>query len=274
MPPPFLFAQPVLSGPGPKLNLPIKFSSVRLSALKEEDLSPIENSRIIGIAPGYSKKGKLIGLAICNDSKGLIIQLDRRQQSKSRTKETQRQSDDSDAPSDSSDSGESATAPAAQDARQLLEDTILCRESFDFAIASFDCAPMAMALHCDANLRVTNAIDVQAFFPSKDPYTARRPDSAVRTALQGTHLDRIKASTERIESEFINTEFDPDKLEDRKELACRAWLACFLVSECADARAIEEFRRIDTKNLNPTVSAPGHFSFHSRAHGDFRMFIY
>lgn len=256
-PPPLLFTQPVLSGPGPKLNLPVKFASVKLGALAATDIAPFKDSKVIGMAPGYSKKGKLIGLAICNESKGLLIQLsmDGRQRAKS-SKEAERHSDDSsDSRSGSPESTASMTTAATGDPRQLLQDSILARESHDLAIAAFDCAPLAMALHGDVDLRLTNAIDVQALFsPDKDSTANRRPTSAVRTALQSAHLGKpIKASEERLENEFLNTEFDPDKVKDRKELACRAWLACFLVSECADPGSVEDFRRIDTKNLNPSV---------------------
>jgi hypothetical protein len=261
MPPSFSFVQPVLSGGLPKLSRRVQFSSLKLSSLNDDTLSQIKDSNVVGIAPGYSKKGKLIGLALCTDSKGLILELDGRKQAGSKTTKARRSSEDSESPSDASDSSPPTTA--THDARQLLEDTILCRDSPDFALAAFDFGPMAFALHSDAELRVHNGFDVQALFPGDDSISDRRPTSAVQKALQSAHLDRVKALNQRIETDFLNAEFSLGEIIHMKELACRAWLAYFLVSECADAKAMEEYKRISTKDMTPNVrnrrSAPGHF---------------
>ena len=148
MPPSFPFVQPVLSGGLPKLSRRVQFSAIKLSSLNDDALSQIEDSRVIGIAPGYSKKGKLIGLALCTDSKGLILELESGKKAGSKTIKARRSSEDSESHSDASDSSPPPTA--THDARKLLEDTILCRDSPDFALAAFDFGPMAFALHSDA----------------------------------------------------------------------------------------------------------------------------
>lgn len=262
MPPSFFFTQPVLSGPLVKLQKNIKFSCTKLSALKEETIAHFKDSPVIGLAPGYSKRGRLVGLAICDGSNGLILELGGQKQTPAKARNHSPSSSGDSEESTTSDSPDSPPSAASmQDPRDLLESAILCRESLDLAIAAFDFAPMAFALHTDANLRVQNGFDVQALFPGDDPFSRRRPTSAVQRALQVASLDRIKPFVQRIEADFMNPEFSLEEMAHRKELACRAWLACFLVSECVNVRAMdsEEVPRINTKNMTPNVRRPNSF---------------
>jgi hypothetical protein len=253
MPPlPFVFIQPVLSGPGADLNRRIKVVSVSESKITPKTLSAIEtsSSSVLGLAPGYTKTGKLYSLAICDGSSALIVDFDRGRKSSSKDKKKSDARESSGSGSDSS-GGAAAAAAAADsgDGRVLIEELLTQSPT----LAAFDLGPLALALITDFDIAVANAIDVQSSFPlqgfDKGPY------AVVEQALQTAQLDRVKPSAERIGNEFLNTTYEPSDLSCRKELVCRAWLARYLIDGCLDDQGREEVKRVNTKGMTPQVSA-------------------
>ncbi|KAF6742052.1 hypothetical protein DFP72DRAFT_218314 [Ephemerocybe angulata] len=254
MPPPFAFMQPVLNGPGAKLAKRIQVPTISESKASAAvaAIKKISTSTALGLAPGFSKRGKIVALAVCDGTDAMILEFTGALKKPGTNKKDKPTSESTTSSSDN-DSHDSNTGPSIQtDSRTYLQETLLCPTSPNVSIASFDLGPLAMALYIDLGLRITNAIDVQDAFASVCK-GIRHPHLVVEAALKSAQLQKIKPNLDRIEREFRNAEYDPAEVNHRKELMCRAWLAQFLVADCVDAATMAEIKRVNTQDMTPEM---------------------
>ncbi|RXW22820.1 hypothetical protein EST38_g3022 [Candolleomyces aberdarensis] len=244
-PPPFNFVQPVLNGPGANFNRRINVVSVSESKVTPKIISTFDkaDSPVLGLAPGYTKNGKLYSLAICDGTSAIIVDFSRAA-GKPSSKGRQGTPDSSGSSSDSSDAGPNSGG------RKLIEEKLLAR-STNTVLAAFGMGPLALSLYTDFGIGVANAIDVDSTFPPIFPDFETSPYAVVDRALRNAQLDKVKPSAERIGSEFRNTAYESTELNCRKELVCRAWLAHYLIDACLDGPAREEVKKANTKGMPP-----------------------
>ncbi|KAF5342579.1 hypothetical protein D9611_001793 [Ephemerocybe angulata] len=250
------FMQPVLSGPGAKLAKRIQVPTISESkaAAAIAAINKLSTSTSLGLAPGFSKKGKIVALAVCDGTNAVILEFTGALKKSGTNKKDKPTSDSTPSSSDTdNDSHASNTGPSIQtDPRQCLQEILLCPTSPDVSITAFDLGPLAMALYIDLGLRITNAIDVQDAFSFVCKGT-RHPHLVVQAALKSAQHQKIKPNLDRIEREFRNEEYDPTEVNHRKELMCRAWLAHFLVADCVDAATMAEIKRVNTQDMTPEM---------------------
>ncbi|KAJ6508018.1 P-loop containing nucleoside triphosphate hydrolase protein [Mycena vitilis] len=222
------FMQTLLDGVESKLELKTKHES----DLERKFLSVFAHAGPIGIAPGYSKSGGLVALAIADDTYCLIVQF-------------------------YSNSGNSAmrTAPRGRGGgrrhdgppkerdttgRKLLEEIILCRAAGD--LLAFDFGPLCMSLYCGVDLRVTNGIDIQSAFSAVD----RKPLSAIKDAVG----DSVRVFEDNVIAVFENPIYDPDHDPNCvSDLAMRAWISQYLITIGNGAETFTKVAKINTKAL-------------------------
>ncbi|KAJ7030395.1 hypothetical protein C8F04DRAFT_732230 [Mycena alexandri] len=225
------FMQNLLDGVESKLELKTK----REDELERNFLEVFNHALPIGIAPGYSKSGNLVALAIADDTYCLIVQF-------------------------FSNSGGSAPggnprgrgrggkrpehAPKVRDTtgRKLLEEIILCRNGGD--LLGFDLGPLSMSLYCSVDLRLTNGIDIQSAFSA----VKRKPLSAIKAAIG----DTLRIFDDNIVAVFENPIYDPDKDHHCvSDLAMRAWISQYLHTVGNGAETFTKVPKIDTRKLEP-----------------------
>ncbi|KAJ7170755.1 P-loop containing nucleoside triphosphate hydrolase protein [Mycena crocata] len=213
----------------------LELKTMQESALSEDILGVFNHSGPIGIAPGYSKSGGLVALAIADDTYCLIVQFFKNQAAGGGSQYSGR-----------GRGGKRAEqqAPKQRDTtgRKKLEEIVLCRAGGD--LLAFDFGPLSMALYCGVDLRITNGIDIQSGFSAVD----RKPLSAIKAAVG----DTIKVFDDNVIAVFENPIYDPDK--DRNcvsDLAMRAWISQYLVTIGNGAETFTKVSKIDTKKLEP-----------------------
>ncbi|KAK7033216.1 AAA-12 domain-containing protein [Favolaschia claudopus] len=217
-------------------------STLRLSTMHEKDLHKawldvFDEPGPIGIAPGYSKQGGLVALAVANDKFCLIVEFysDRHGGSIGVT------------PGRDRGNGRKPTSkPQDRDltGRKLLEEMVLCRDIGE--LLAFDFGPLSMSLYCAVDLRVTNGIDVQSAFSAVN----RRPLSAIKEAVG----DTIRVWDDNVISVFENPIYDPAK--DRhcvSDLAMRAWVSQYLFIVGNGVETFVKVPKINTKKLTSGV---------------------
>ncbi|KAF8206301.1 P-loop containing nucleoside triphosphate hydrolase protein [Mycena galopus ATCC 62051] len=224
------FMQTLLDGVESKLELQTKHEK----DLGRGFLSVFAHTGPIGIAPGYSKSGGLVALAIADDMYCLIVQF---------------YSNGSSAMGNGARGrgygGKRQDRPPKErdlSGRKLLEEIILCREAGD--LLAFDFGPLSMSLHCGVELRITNGIDIQSAFSARD----RKPLSAIKDAVG----DTIRVFDDNVINVFQNPIYDPD--HDRhcvSDLAMRAWVSQYLFTIGNGAETFTKVAKINTKKLDP-----------------------
>ncbi|KAF7374797.1 AAA-12 domain-containing protein [Mycena sanguinolenta] len=211
-------------------------SKLELKTLHEKDLTDKLLSVFagpIGIAPGYSKSGGLVALAIADDMYCLIVQFySNRPTTGNNARGRGRGGKQVERPNKERDlSG-----------RKLLEEFILCREGGD--LLAFDFGPLSMSLYCGVDLRITNGIDIQSAFSAVD----RKPLSAIKDAVG----DTLRIFEENVINVFQNPLYDPDKDQHCvSDLAMRAWISQYLFTIGNGAETFTKVVKINTKVLTP-----------------------
>lgn len=139
----------------------------------------------VGIAPAYSDKDQLLGIAVATESNVFVIQLQKK------------------------------STPSK--ARSLLLTKLLCNS--DCMLYAFNLAPLALSLSLDHGLRILNGINIESICPeSLEQYIS--PLAAVKFAVGDQwpiHEDNVKAA-------FQEKTWDPAKhtsLALKAWLACR-----------------------------------------------------
>ncbi|KAJ7773406.1 hypothetical protein B0H16DRAFT_148564 [Mycena metata] len=223
------FMQTLLDGVESKLELKTK----REDELERDFLDVFDHALPIGIAPGYSKSGNLVALAVADDTYCLIVQFF--------------SNNHSSAPGGSARGrgrgGKRAEQPPKvrdTTGRKLLEEIILCRNGGD--LLAFDLGPLSMSLYCGVDLRLTNGIDIQSAFSAVD----RKPLSAIKAAIG----DTLRIFNDNIIDVFQNPIYDPDKNPYCvSDLAMRAWISQYLYTIGNGAETFTKVPKIDTQKL-------------------------
>ncbi|KAJ6609215.1 P-loop containing nucleoside triphosphate hydrolase protein [Mycena sp. CBHHK59/15] len=188
----------------------------------------------IGIAPGYSKSGGLVALAIADDTYCLIVQFytNSGHTGPGNSGRRGRGGNRKDQPSPNRDTT----------GRKLLEELILCR--LVGGLFAFDLGPLSMSLYCGVDLRITNGVDIQSAFSAID----RKPLSAIKAAVGNT----IQVFTDNITSVFENPIYEPASDGNcTSDLAMRAWISQYIATIGNGAETFTKVPRIDTKKLQP-----------------------
>ncbi|KAJ7274286.1 AAA domain-containing protein [Mycena haematopus] len=223
------FMQNLLDGVESKLELLTKHENELTAKLLEVFAGPI------GIAPGYSKSGGLVALAIADDMYCLIVQFYSNSGNSTTGNSTRGRGY----------GGKREERPAKErdmSGRRLLEQLILCRDAGD--LLAFDFGPLSMSLYCGVDLRITNGIDIQSAFSAVD----RKPLSAIKDAVG----DTIRVFEENVTNSFQNPIYDPAR--DRhcvSDLAMRAWISQYLFTIGNGAETFMKVPKINTKALEP-----------------------
>jgi regulator of nonsense transcripts 1 len=191
----------------------------------------------IGIAPGYSKNGGLVALAIANDIRCLIVQFYSNSAQAGRGNNGRR---------GRGGGKKEPTSPIQRNTtgRKLVEELILCRSVGD--LYAFDLGPLSMSLYCGVDLHITNGVDIQSAFSAVD----RRPLSAIRAAVG----DTTKVNTDNVISVFENPLYD--STNDKycaSDLAMRAWISQYLVTVGNGAETFSKVPKIDTTKFSSEV---------------------
>ena len=203
----------------------ITVHSIHESDVNSEDIEFLlrvgagNSPRSVGIAPAFSKSGGLLAIALSVDHLILIVHFY------------------SPKPENGSRSARDLTG------RGLIESDILCSD--ELHIYAFDLGPIALLLHRNHQLHLTNGVDIQSAFP----ILSQSPLEAVKFAVG----DLVPVNSENISIFFEEMIWDPKQLTD---LAQRAWLASYV----ARLDSVQDFfykaPKIDTKKFNEQVSLP------------------
>jgi len=217
--------QNIIQGSEPVINRTIPIRTISETEVEESDaLDSFNHAFPLGISPGFAETGRLVALAIADEKQCLIIEIQRQR----------------------SGNGKKINPPsqAVQKARQLLQEKVLCRDAGD--IFAFDMGPLAMSLHTDLNIRITNAVDIQCAFSAVE----RKPIDAMKAALG----DSIKINENNVRTLFLHPVYDHEDRHRHSELSMRAWISQFLPSFKDGAIQFNEVKRINTKDFHPQVS--------------------
>lgn len=197
----------------------ITVHSIHESDVNSEDIEFLlrvgagNSPRSVGIAPAFSKSGGLLAIALSVDHLILIVHFY------------------SPKPENGSRSARDLTG------RGLIESDILCSD--ELHIYAFDLGPIALLLHWNHQLHLTNGVDIQSAFP----ILSQSPLEAVKFAVG----DLVPVNSENISIFFEEMIWDPKQLTD---LAQRAWLASYV----ARLDSVQDFfykaPKIDTKKFN------------------------
>ncbi|KAJ7707600.1 hypothetical protein B0H17DRAFT_522826 [Mycena rosella] len=222
------FMQTLLDGVESKLELKTKHES----DLHRDFLQVFDHALPIGIAPGYSKSGGLVALAIADDTYCLIVKFFHSGNAAPGI------------PRGRGRGGKRSDPPPQRDTsgRKLLEEIILCRTAGD--LLAFDLGPLSMSLYCGVDLRITNGVDIQSAFSAVD----RKPLSGIKAAVGNT----IRVFDDNVKDVFENPIYEPDKDSHcTSDLAMRAWISQYLVTIGNGAETFTKVPKIDTKKLQP-----------------------
>ncbi|KAJ7104047.1 P-loop containing nucleoside triphosphate hydrolase protein [Mycena belliarum] len=202
-------------------------------ALQTPSLEARSRDLPIGVAPGYSKSGGLVALAIADDTYCLIVRFysNSGHAAPGSPRSKGRGGKRSDQPAPNRDTS----------GRKVLEDLVLCRTSGD--LLAFDFGPLSMSLYCGVDLRVTNGVDIQSAFSAVD----RKPLSAIRAAVG----DSIRVFEDNVKDAFENPIYQPDKKNSTTDLAMRAWISQYLVCISNGAETFTKVPKINTQQLQP-----------------------
>ena len=170
----------------------LQLSGLTLTALRQY-LPPPDTALppCIGIAPGYTKTGKLCALIIVAGSNAVVMQM-------------------------SGSSGGKNGEPSK--GALILQEELFTNPSC--AVLAFDLAPIALSLYNDHRIRLTMGIDIQSALPIGE---SRSVIEAIKFAVG----DQAEIWEENINSSFNNLIFS----DDRKTimlLVSRAWCAYYM----------------------------------------------
>ncbi|KAJ7126881.1 P-loop containing nucleoside triphosphate hydrolase protein [Mycena epipterygia] len=220
------FMQTLLDGVESKLELKTKHES----ELTRDFLSVFDHAGPIGMAPGYSKSGGLVALAIADDTYCLIVQFYSNPTALGNSSRGRGRG------------GKQPEQPRKRDTtgRQMLQEIILCRTAGD--LLAFDLGPLSMSLYCGVDLRITNGVDIQSAFSAVD----RKPLSAIKAAVG----DTIRVFNDNVIAVFENPIYQPEKdVHCTSDLAMRAWISQYLATIGNGAETFTKVPKIDTKKL-------------------------
>ncbi|KAF9560487.1 hypothetical protein CPC08DRAFT_472974 [Agrocybe pediades] len=189
------------------------------------------HARPLGISPGYDKTGRLIAISVSDGDNCRIIEFAQ--------------------PPGAGRQGHRANPKASPpppksivDGRKKLQDQMLCR--IMGGIYAFDMGPLAMSLHVDLNLRISNAVDIQSSFSAHD----RSPLSSVEACVgkEPDPIHKIKIKANKLDKLFLQPIYDPEADPNSLlDLAERAWLSQFLPSYAETA--FDQAKRINTEMM-------------------------
>ncbi|KAJ7734738.1 P-loop containing nucleoside triphosphate hydrolase protein [Mycena maculata] len=185
-------------------------------------------SEPIGLAPGYSKSGKLVALAIADDTHCLIVKFDRT-------------SGHSGGGNGGGRRSERDPLEERMSARCLLQDLILGRDAGD--LVAFDLGPLSLSLYYDFGLQITNGVDIQAAFPGVD----RKPLSVIKATVTET---AISIFDDNVIEAFKNPFYESDNKTHNYDLALRVWISHYLGTNDNNVEIFAtKVPKIDTKQF-------------------------
>ncbi|CAA7266961.1 unnamed protein product [Cyclocybe aegerita] len=227
-----VFQPNILDGRAPAINKPLPTHLIPENELSQSDISTVfDHPRPLGLSPGFDEDGRLVALAIADDTQCRIIEFQHPRRGKKAT----------------------ALPKNILDGRQILQDSILCRPVGD--LFAFDMAPLTMSIYGDLDARITNAVDIQSAFPVKNPAADRKPLVAIKAAIGESD---IKIREDNIRDLFFYPTYNEDNRNRVSDLAIRAWVSQFLPSFENGAETFEKVTRIDTKKLEgPAIEMIG-----------------
>ncbi|KAG6862497.1 hypothetical protein C0995_000044 [Termitomyces sp. Mi166 len=202
------------------LKLPIR--KVKELEIDHNTFAEFDHAKPIGISPGYSSTGKLISLAIADDKICVIVEFN---VFNPRGR------------SDRQNINRSALPRNLGD----LQEKILCRPAGE--LFAFDMGPLCLSIYADANLRVTNAVDIQSGLSAVD----RKPLTAIKEIL-GTS---VTIKEQNVITVFYHPTYDPEDRKSATDLAQRAWISQLLAVYGDGAVTLGRVPRIDTQKLSP-----------------------
>ncbi|KAG6888424.1 hypothetical protein C0992_008504 [Termitomyces sp. T32_za158] len=200
------------------LKMPIK--KIKEAEIDQLTFAEFDHAKPIGISPGYSSTGKLIALAIADEKTCIIV--------------------DFKIPRGRADRGQSANRSSIQRNLGELQDKILCRPAGE--LFAFDMGPLCLSIYADANLRVTNAVDIQSGLSAVD----RKPLTAIKEIL-GTS---VTIKEQNVRTVFYYLVYDPEDRKSATDLAQRAWVSQILAEYGNGAVTLGKVPRIDTQKLS------------------------
>lgn len=202
------------------LKIPIK--KVKELEIDQVTFAEFDHAKPIGISPGYSSTGKLIALAIADDQTCTIVDFNV-----------------------FIPRGRSRNTNQSNRVRNLgeLQEKILCRPAGE--LFAFDMGPLCLSIYADANLRVTNAVDIQSGLSAVD----RKPLTAIKEIL-GTS---VIVKEHNVITVFYHLVYDPTDRKSATDLAQRAWISQLLAVYGNGAVTLGKVPRIDTQKLSIQV---------------------
>ncbi|KAF7327653.1 AAA-12 domain-containing protein [Mycena kentingensis (nom. inval.)] len=235
------FMQTILDG----VEQPLEVIVLQECDLDEDLLGAFnEEWQPLGIAPGYSKDGRLVALAISDDAHCLIVRFfsarpgDPGYRGRGRGRGRGGRGNGA---------GRDTTPPPPRDytGRKLLQDLILCRQAGD--LLAFDCAELAMSLYCADGMpmRMSSGIDIQSAFSAVD----RKPLTAIKDAVG----ESMRVFERNVVNIFQNPLFGDEIRHCKDDLANRAWVSQYLAEVDNGAATFAKVKRIDTTKFEPPV---------------------
>lgn len=205
----------------------VDYAKIDASTFEEFD-----HARPLGLAPGFTDKGKLVSLAIADDKICKVIKFPISPFSTRRG-------------NNRDDAGPEVANLANANATSILEQKVLCRRAGE--IFAFDAGSLVAGLFSDHNARVINVVDLQTAFEQVDH--ERRPISAVKAVIGPDNI--IEKTLKQTFHENIHDPYDRNCYLDLIE---RAWLSQFLPNFGNGASALGDVPRINTKDMAKPVS--------------------
>jgi hypothetical protein len=133
-----------------------------------------------------------------------------------------------------------------------IQQGLLCRTIG--SLFSFDMAPLAMSLHHDTGLRITNGVDIQSAMPKGKGRAVRDPVSVISTFL-GT--SEGSAGAPKIYNTNIERAFNDLGYSEKTSslLAMRAWVAQYIGGYQNGPQLFDSVPRINTEKFTREVSS-------------------
>lgn len=213
----------------------------------ESDSTP----KTLGIAPAFSKDGRLVAMAIAFDQANILLVNFTPEHSQRQEIEVRRTSDatrmnDEDAEDNTSDS---ASVAGINEYEQLsglalLQQEVLCRSETDGAslLLAFDMVQLVLALYRDHGLHTSNVIHLPHPFPPRK----KHPVDIIKAVTTGNEINM-----DNMIPIFDDLIYDSSK--DR-QLALQDWVALYISSLPDMNFRIEAIPRARTRTLSDLVS--------------------
>ncbi|KAG5646992.1 hypothetical protein DXG03_001716 [Asterophora parasitica] len=203
----------------------IPVTKVNERDIDQDTFSVFDKVKPLGISPGYSSAGKLVALAISDDTNCIIVEFNVAAK-----------------PVRDNGRGRSNNRPKSPPPHRdrnldALSQRVLCRPVGE--LFAFDMGPLALSLYTDSRLRIKNAVDIQSGLSATD----RKPLTAIKDIL-GT---AAKIKEQNVVTVFRDPVYELDDRKKATELAMRAWISQLLAHYGNGAETLARVHRIDTE---------------------------